>query len=189
MRTQLGRMTMLLLITFSIALSQESPRPIAPYIYKKICPFEGGCDFTSIGTLQSIPAYAMAGDKLAKLFMVPIGDSLAFNFGSLFVERLGLAIVTHPWQEFLVGDTVIIMGYGGEGSFEIWHKGLAQYVECFWPSNSSMDLAADLIVSPQMTWWANVTDKKARTFWLRLINLTPAEGLDFGDLVEFYPIR
>jgi hypothetical protein len=174
-----------LLLSFaSFAIAQDLGKPAMPYVYHNICPFEYGCEFDTIYVHAPFPAYTKAGDTTSGAFAVSPGESLRFNFGDMYIERMGMAVIRDSVLEYPFGDTVYILTYKGEGSFEVWHRGKFETVEGFWLGPFASEPHAELILSPMATWWINVTDKRARIFWLRLINIVPAEGMNFDPAVS-----
>ncbi len=171
----------------NLVLAQTAPRPQTPFTVEKICPFEYGCAFDSVFVLKPIPAYSRENDTTSISGSLKPGLRLRFNFANMHISELGLAIIrkSDDCQGFQTGDSIYVITYVGEGTYQVWHKGLLEDLECFWCSFSDMCITGDLVKPPVATWWLNVASDSNHTFWLRLINKSPDKGVDFGRIVDF----
>jgi hypothetical protein len=186
---RLLEITVLMFVFFISAMGQQQPKPTIPFVDKNVCPFEYGCDFHKWYPRSPIRGFSIEGDTTALSFVVAAQESLQFNFGNMHIERLGVVVIRKSFEGYNVGDTVFILSYTGEGSYNIWHNGIFENVDRFWSSDtlrSHFDALETVEVS--MSWWVNVTDASGRVFWLRLFNTEGSGGIWFAEDIEMKQI-
>ena len=157
--------------------------PVAPYVEEKICPYEYGCEFDKWISLTQKPLFLKDGDSSSIAYWMEPGDSLIFNYGNMHIDQMGIAIVFRNHKEFIVGDTLLILSYTGEGYYNVWFKGSIKNVHIFWNEDRQLNsnhYSAHLIIPQRMTWWVLLTNVKGQKGWLPLPN-SCNYGACFGD--------
>ncbi len=163
--------------------AQPTPKPEAPYILYKYCPFEYRCAFDSLYIMRATKGYSREGDSSSSELIINVGTRLLFNYGNMHIDRLGVAIITKPCDEFITGDSVLVLSYAGEGSFTVWHRGQIKVIEEFWPGSPDLCFVGTLLTQPVTTWWVNASSANGRTFWLKL-PFDFNEGLNLENIVQ-----
>ena len=162
----------------------QIPEPSTPYIVKHACPFEC-CQLGTWVAESSLPAYPAEGDTSDIGFVVAPGETIEALDADVRMEQFGQVLVKAPWAGYSAGDTVLVLGYEGEGSFSIWHAGTLRHVEMFWwippeltapedrpdLSDPALRPRAEMIVPPVMDWWVRVRRQGVEGY-LRLRNRT-----------------
>jgi hypothetical protein len=181
---------MILVSSCSLCLEAQQERaPSTPYVEKNVCPFEYGCIFHKWYSRAPIRAYTTEGDTNSPSFLIAASESLQYNFGNMHVERVGIVIVRKAFQGYRVGDSVFVLSYRGEGSFSVWHHGAFDVVTRFWDSDTNRSLSDGFeALEVSMSWWVNVTDAGARSFWLKLHNTEGSKGISFAEDIEIKQI-
>lgn len=183
--------SIVLIITFLFILISNSytqNRPSAPYIEKGVCPYEYGCDFTKWVATDQTKAYFIDGDTTNVAFLIEANDSLTFVSGNMYIEQVGIAILYRKYDKFLIGDTVYVLSYTGEGFYDIWHNGKFSNVEGFWnedPPPTNKHFHAKLVVPPKMTWWVKLTNSENKSGWIPIINTCPTGGACFESNFDY----
>lgn len=139
------------------ALPPEVPRPRAPLVLSGSCPGEC-CGYGEWLTGDLTQVYARAYDTTNVAFtLIPRSPMTALE-GYVRIDTLGAAQLTAGGVMYLpgggqheipAGDSVILLGYQGEGFYHAWYGGRVGEVEVETQSMVSRELAAD--------WWVEIT--------------------------------
>ncbi len=175
-------------LQFPQSCHAQSP-PLAPIVEKGICPYEFGCDYIKWVAKVTKRLFKNDGDSASVAFTMSPGDSLTFNYGNMHIDQIGIVHIVRMNDKYPVGDTIYVLSYTGEGSFDIWYKGTIHNVEEFWSDDAFPDTAyyyAGLLAEPSMTWWVSLTNSSGITGWLPLVNT--CHGACFGEgIVDCIP--
>ena len=167
-----------------------------PVVEENVCPFEG-CQFGQWIIRDSIKVYKIEGDTSSVKFLLSDGDTIKALTGNIHYEKFGKVLVTQPFKNFNVNDTVTILRCI-EGDFIAYFKGQKIYVDIFWPvgfSDSKDEKNYDvkkhygkMSENPEIVWWVKMrwNDKEG---WLSLRNINPycfqikekIEGMDIFE--------
>lgn len=178
----------------AVAEDTGASGPGKVYVDENRCPFEC-CTYREWGARKPLIAYAAERDTSNVAFTLAAGERFTAVTGNVHVDPVGVAVVRQPvsWfaegggsGNFAPGDTLYILGYVGEGSFRVWHRGRIGEVSAFWlaqPDLNSAEAAAEgvLIREPGSDWWVRIRNSAGRTGWLRMadaeVNNADACGL------------
>lgn len=184
-RAILGILLALGITHFSVAQS----RPPVPFV-EPSCPYEFGCDFLSCVALAQRPLFINDGDSTSVAYWMSLGDSLSFDDGKMYVDQPGVVVLMRPREGFTVGDTIYVLSYTGEGTYDLWYNGKTLNEEIFWQVNPLLEdsAIARLVSGIRMTWWVLLTNTKGEKGWLPLVNSCPGGGACFGeDVINMIP--
>ncbi|MGA3286130.1 MAG: hypothetical protein ABSD46_01745 [Bacteroidota bacterium] len=177
-----------ILLTLFLLINLNGQAQITfPYI-EGACPFEC-CQFGRWITRSPLDVYNKEGDTSSLLFNICPGDTLTALNGYLHITRPGLVVVKKTIDTLQIGDTLLVLGYFGEGTYSAYYKKSEITVTAFWPdpyyaeSSDDSTYAGRMLVSPQMTWWVNIEDRHARKGWIRLVN-RESYGMSFNEQIE-----
>lgn len=139
------------------ALPASLPRPRAPLVLSGSCPGEC-CGYGEWLTGDITQVYARSYDTTDVAFTLIPRTPVTALAGYVRVDPLGAAQLSADGVMYLpgggqheipAGDSVILLGYQGEGFFHAWHDGQVGEVDVETQSNVLRELAAD--------WWVEIT--------------------------------
>ena len=161
--------------------------PPMPF-FEGSCPYEFGCGFITCIALAHRPLFAGHGDSSEVAFWMNPGDSLAHIGGVMYADELGVVVINDTagltsGNKYSVGDTLFILGYTGEGTYDLWYKGRIVNEEVFWDDTPPHEPrpAAQALTPGKSTWWVHMENRTGKRGWLPLINTCPGGGACFGD--------
>jgi hypothetical protein len=138
------------------------------------------------GVLFSV--IAIAQYYYVKSELISLAASQARASAKEIVETL--AYKDHWSLEHSLGDTIYVLSYTGEGTYDLWYRGKTLNDEVFWRSNPSPEDSAyaRLVDGEKMTWWVLLTNSDGVKGWLPLVNNCPDGGACFGDgIIDMIP--
>ena len=114
------------------------------------------------------------GDSSAIAFTIKPGEQFTAIKGNVHVVKLGVVVITEPFDAFSKDDNIFVLSYKGEGFYDIWYKGkVLSDIEQFWIDKSSKSSSKALLKQPpQIVWWVLVKNKDGKQGWLMLQNIS-----------------
>ncbi len=160
--------------------------PALPYIERGACPFEC-CQFGLWHTFSALTAYSREGDTSSIAFHLAPGDTFTAITGNLHIERFGLALISKSDRKSRVTDSALVLGYTGEGYYNIFHQGEYRNIELSWsnPNVTPNDTSyfGRLVEPAYMVWWVKIREGGGRIGWIRLVNKTD-NGMEFDERID-----
>ncbi len=152
----------------------EGAGPTLPYVVEDVCPGEG-CAFGTWLACGSVPGYAEVGDRSTEVFRLSRDESFAALTGQMRVAAPWLVVVTATTpirsrqQEptaFVAGDTLYVLHYVGEGSFNVWYRGAEVQTRAFWVEEGA-DAARDRLSQEATTeYWVEAETSAGQRGWV-----------------------
>lgn len=165
-----------LVLFFSIGSYAQDAHPSVPYIQRNICPFEC-CQYGEWIVKTALSVYKKEGDTSAIVFKIKPGEKVTALRGNVHIVKLGILVVKKPFNLknkssktiFTKGDKFYVLSYGGEGYYDLWHKGKGLDIDL----NDSDQIWAnsELVQPPRMIWWVLIKNNEGKQGWLRLKNI------------------
>lgn len=151
----------------------QEEKPNVPYIQSNVCPFEC-CQYGKWIAKSPLKAYKKEGDSSAIAFTIKPGEQFTAIKGNVHVVKLGVVVITEPFDAFSKDDNIFVLSYKGEGFYDIWYKGkVLSDIEQFWIDKSSKSSSKALLKQPpQIVWWVLVKNKDGKQGWLMLQNIS-----------------
>jgi hypothetical protein len=178
--TRLCAVALLLVIASGIGLpcaAQKLPRVIE----RDVCEGEG-CDYGLVRAGANIAVYDRDSDSATIQFFIRWGEGFMTLTSHLHHEPPGSAVLTESLTiesldsdpielAFKAGDTIMILGYRGEGVHGIQWRGRIYDVVAFWsdPYRSPMreKNPAKLVREPVTTTWYKIRTGDGAEGWIR----------------------
>lgn len=151
-----------------------APSLVTPLLVPNSCTLEC-CPLGSWRVQAVVGARAAPAPRAPVRFRVAPNTVVTADSSVVRVEALGLVIMREAYAEpggswrFAAGDTVFVLHYGGEGTAEVWHRGVEYQVFVFWHSDDSATragLPGRIVREPSARWWARVRDADGRVGWI-----------------------
>lgn len=162
------------------ALPSTVPRPRAPLVLAGSCPGEC-CVYGDWLTSDITQVYRRANDTTGVAFTLPPRTPLTAARGYVGVDTLGAAVLEADVPMYLAngdpqtipgGDTVILIGYQGEGFYHAWHDGRVGEFSPF-DSEGEAVFLRELVAD----WWVEITSASGDG-WLWMERTPPVWGAD-----------
>lgn len=143
-------------------------RPPEPYVDRGVCPFEC-CTYRDWTAREPLRAFRAPRDRSAEAFALARGESFDALTGDVYIDTVGVVRVDEPvpWMtepdsigRFEPGDTVYVLSYRGEATYNLWHRGRVVQVANFWaPPPSPMEPPARGTLvrkGSKAHWWVRI---------------------------------
>lgn len=164
--------TLLLILFPSIGCYSLHAQPAIPYIQKNICPSE--CCRYGLWTAKSnLKLNKKEGDSSVVAFTVKSGEKITAIRGNVHVVKLGILVVKKPIKfnnksldTFSEGEKIYVLSYGGEGYYDLWHKGKLLDIDL--DDSDQIWGNSELVQTPHMIWWVLVKNYKSKKGWLKI---------------------
>lgn len=143
----------------SAATDTLAARPRAPYDIRGACPFE--CCRYGDWTLDGTTALRAEPRRNATVLRRVGPVAVHADSGFVRLDTIGLVVVTGLLTDdgsgidYVPGDSILLLDYVGEGSFNAWIRGHRLQVGIFW--DSAGERGARVVREPSSEWWAHLT--------------------------------
>ena len=116
-----------------------------PHVIEDSCPGEF-CNYGDDRACTTIPVYTNIGDTTDVVATLEREERVEVLTGATVVDQPGIVAVTRPRSRgpynsdfekgdiFQPGDTLYVLGYRGEGYYDVWFEGAFIDTDQFWPS-------------------------------------------------------
>lgn len=148
---------------------QAGPAAEEPLVVRPGCPFEG-CQYGQWVPLQVVPVHAAEGDTSQVAFTLEPGEPVTAVEGNIHVIP-GLVVATDSvevWNQgtssaerIPPGDTVVVLDYVGEGTYNAEVRGRPYQVSQFWTTPGS----GRVLRAVKSWWWVRVRAGSGREGW------------------------
>ena len=164
------------------AVQPVAPPPVtAPaFIAEGACPFEC-CHYGRWRVAESAVLRASASVDAESVGFVARRATVPVDSGVVIIGTAGLVAITGPVTTFgpeelpfVVGDTLEVLDYQGEGISRVRWRDSLMFVDGFWDSAGTR--GGTLLRPADQSWWARVAIG-ARHGWM-LVTATPDSGAD-----------
>ena len=175
------RAHVLLAIAMSVAVFWQdfgAPRVGGTFVERHVC--EGKCCSLRMAVRGRVPIFAAAGAPTTVLAWLTPGDTVLAEIDFLRWSRVGAIVILRTYEYFdefnsvrlalAAGDTIPLLDYSGEGSYEIWHQNAKRLVLLFWNDGRSfpplVNPPARLLYFGEPTLWLRMNDADGVRGWI-----------------------
>src|SRR5687768_17618679 len=158
------------------ALAQSS----APVIERNKCEGEGCALYYEAVATGTMPVFSIDDDTASIIFFIKRNERVSVLSLNLHHYPLGVAVMQRSYNPvaedgpnipLAPGDTILIVGYRGEGWYGIIWKGKIIDTPAFWPELNRYPFTAErhakLLRPPHTHTWLHVKTAQGPTGWVR----------------------
>jgi hypothetical protein len=176
MRTNILVLAVLLLPIRSAVGQSSVPEPV---IDSAVCPFEC-CHFGDRRAEGRVVARVRPAPGAPSAYVISRGEVVRADHGDLRSAHPGKLVLRVPLRNPTaifhpgVGDTIVIIGYYGEGQYGFrWHS-VTVGNELWDAVGDTPDADRPLqVLPPNGTWWVQVTNRAGKSGWINAGHLVP----------------
>jgi len=139
-----------------------------PYKLENNCPYKG-CKLGKWRALAPIGIYHNMNDKKKSEFYLKKGESFTAIEASLIVEKPGIVRIIRPFENYKIGDEILLIGYKGEGYFTAIFNNIISD-KLLIVSRYNQNIKIEQIWT--MYWWVKIKRESGQIGWLKLKNQT-----------------
>ena len=151
----------------------------APHLHTEqgACPFEC-CRYGKWTSTETLPVYARADRKAAKLGEIPPGT--AFDAVTGFTRTVaGTFRFTRSHGDFRAGEQITVYNYLGEGNCRAWRNGRMTEVSLpVSPFGGRGSEVGEMVKPPAQSWWVQVVTPQGKRGWVLIRSARNLDGAD-----------